>query len=743
MKNTLNIFSTFFLYLIVLFSIFEFYVKSFNNSIIDKMENDNIHNEIKGGKSLLDAFLDTITKTPVFLSLLTVLIVAVYGQSLNFDYTYLDDKVIISDNLYKTQPLFSIKEAFSRDAFFSKDGLPFYRPLQNLSYMIDAVAGGKNQWMFHVTNILLHVLTCFSVFYLFILLKNDRKTSALIAAIYAIHPLFTHAVAWIPSRGDLLVALFGILSYIAFLKYIETKKYYYLIINGTTFALAMFSKETAILLPLIYSFHFLYVSKKRKIEPNLLIVVISWIAVAVAFMMARNEVIIPQIGDESFGINSVIKNLPTLPEIITKFFIPINLSTMPKFTSVGTSIGIVIMIALLAAILFSKTKKWGLLLLGVLWFLLFAVPPMAYRHNYADFGYEYFEHRAYLPMIGMFIILLELYRTYKVRIKPKVLLSVGLLIILLFSTITFVNANNYRNIASFFGRAISLDPKNALGNYNWGNYYKEKQKAKLAAYYLERAVKANPEYLEAYQNLADVYNYQGRRPEAIQLLTKSIKVNDHYYAAWKFLGMLYGYDAKYEKALESYRGGLRLRQKDNELYVLMGNAYLGMGKKDSAELMFKKSLELKPNDKQTLVMLGNLYKDMGNLSKSSELLEKTKTSGKESVDSYITLGEVYGRQGNFDKSLEALEKALKLDPKNARVHNNIGTAYAIQKKYALAAGAFEKACQFDENNSSYWFNLGLAYNDMKQRSKAISAIKKSASLGYPIAKQWLADQKVN
>jgi len=693
-------------------------------------------------RNYFDFILDIISKTPVVFGLIAALVIIIYGQTLFFGFTYLDDKVIIIENINSQKQLFSLKEAFSRDAFFSKDGLAFYRPLQNVSYMIDAIFSHKNAGGYHFTNLLFHILTCFSLFYLMKLLKYDKKVAMLVALIYTVHPIFTHAVAWIPSRGDLMIAFFGILSFIGFIKYLDTGKYYYYALNILSFILAVFSKETAVLFPLVYLGYYFIVRRKKKINKELLILGGAYLLTILVFMIARSKVVISNPTDNSFSMASFITNIPTLPEIIAKFIVPVSLSTMPKFTTIVTSLGSIIILLFAVLLIYKKGGRFNYILFGIGWWLLFAVPAMAYRHNYADFGYEYFEHRSYLPMIGVFIVLIELFRIYKPKIKTEYLAAFFAVLTLGFSAYSFVNAKNYNNIFTFFGRAINTDPKNALANYNMGNYSKEKQNAKLAKKYLTAAIRINPAYLEAYQNLADVENYMGNRDEAINLLKTALNVNSNYYAAWKFLGVLYGYKNMQREAVTTLWTAYRFRQTDHELFNALGASYINLNLKDSAILMFKKALEIKPDYAEASKNLSELYKNTGNLAQSTEIIEKQKSKDPKAVENYITLGELYGRQGQFDKSLEALKKAIQIDPKNHQAYNNMGTAYAIQKKFALAAEMFENASKYDPKNASYLMNLGLAYIDLKKKPKAVEVFKKAAGLGYPQAQRWLIDNKI-
>ena len=72
--------------------------------------------------------------------ILVVLGFVLYSQILSFDLTYLDDNTLIIDNWEIISNLRNIPLAFSSDAFFSGTNF-YYRPLLNVSFMLDALWG--------------------------------------------------------------------------------------------------------------------------------------------------------------------------------------------------------------------------------------------------------------------------------------------------------------------------------------------------------------------------------------------------------------------------------------------------------------------------------------------------------------------------------------------------------------------------------------------------------------------------
>jgi hypothetical protein len=89
-----------------------------------------------------------------------------YFRVVNFGLSELDDDTIISANLNNTEgSKFNLKEAFTHDALMSDKGDSFYRPMQVISLMIDSEIGGIEPWIYHLSNLILHILTVITLFF--------------------------------------------------------------------------------------------------------------------------------------------------------------------------------------------------------------------------------------------------------------------------------------------------------------------------------------------------------------------------------------------------------------------------------------------------------------------------------------------------------------------------------------------------------------------------------------------------
>ena len=280
----------------------------------------------------------------VYLLILVLVPSVLYFRVVNFQSSGFDDVIIITNiNNIQGSPL-NLKEAFTHDAFMGNKGDTFYRPIQTISLMLDAQVDGKEPWIYHLSNLILHILTVIALFFFLKKTGVNEEISFLLALFFSIHPLLTNAVAWIPARGDILLCLFSLLSIITFLEYLNSGKTIYIILNAFTFLLALFSKETAVLLPVLFLSYVYFVKKKKFLLNDIITFLTVWFFSFILFFILRQSIIKLSQSSNIFGFIPFSKNLPAIPILFYKFFFPYNLCTMPIFDNSTIIIGIVLLL---------------------------------------------------------------------------------------------------------------------------------------------------------------------------------------------------------------------------------------------------------------------------------------------------------------------------------------------------------------------------------------------------------------
>lgn len=132
-----------------------------------------------------------------------------------------------------------------------------WHPITMLSHMLVCQFCGLRPFGHHLLNVLLHAANAALVFILLRRLTGATWRSAIVAALFAMHPLRVESVAWIAERKDVLSGFFGLLMLIAYAAYVrrfkikgsQWKTFYALAL--LLFALGLMSKPMLVTWPLV------------------------------------------------------------------------------------------------------------------------------------------------------------------------------------------------------------------------------------------------------------------------------------------------------------------------------------------------------------------------------------------------------------------------------------------------------------------------------------------------------------
>jgi hypothetical protein len=204
------------------------------------------------------------SRRPLILGLLLALAcVAVFGEIGRHGFVRWDDEINVYRNPYLNPVTPSNLVHFWTGTGMGKAADTVYRPLvysvyaliapgaAATPYLTDGQGAGLDARPFHAVSLLVHVLNTLLVFGLLRrLVKNDWAASAG-AALFALHPLQVEAVAWVSGLTDLLGALFSLLALSAFVRFREAGQRRWYALATLWFALALLSKPSAAVLPLL------------------------------------------------------------------------------------------------------------------------------------------------------------------------------------------------------------------------------------------------------------------------------------------------------------------------------------------------------------------------------------------------------------------------------------------------------------------------------------------------------------
>jgi hypothetical protein len=130
-------------------------------------------------------------------------------------------------------------------------GKIFYRPVTYTTFAIDQFFWGWNPVGFHLTNLILHAASTLGLFFLARHLTGRRGAAWIVAGVFAAMPIQVESVGWMAGRFDVLSTCLSIWTVAAYLSFRARGGAGRYVVALALCALAMCSKETAFVLPIL------------------------------------------------------------------------------------------------------------------------------------------------------------------------------------------------------------------------------------------------------------------------------------------------------------------------------------------------------------------------------------------------------------------------------------------------------------------------------------------------------------
>src|SRR6478752_2406750 len=178
---------------------------------------------------------------------LAVITFGIYAQVIGHQFITLDDPTYIRENPNVNRGVTLAGLAWAFTTFHAAN----WHPLTWISHMIDCQLFGTNAGHHLLVNALIHAANTLLIFYFLLRTTHARWPSALVAALFALHPLHVESVAWVSERKDTLSTFFGLLSLIAYVRYAEARsisRYAWVVI---TLALGLLAKPMLVTWPFV------------------------------------------------------------------------------------------------------------------------------------------------------------------------------------------------------------------------------------------------------------------------------------------------------------------------------------------------------------------------------------------------------------------------------------------------------------------------------------------------------------
>ena len=482
-----------------------------------------------------------------------------------------------------------------------------------LSFMLNYRFSKLNTVSYHLFNIIFHIINALLLYILMLNLGLQRKAAWLTGLLFVLYPVNCQAVALIGGRIEIIFGLLFLLCMIAFLRGIEKSRLYFLL-SIFLFILAVFTKESALILPFIMLAHtlvFLEKEKRKKAIPVLLAltgIVIIYCSVRFFLLGSPFHSTLSLINEASF-----LERLYTFPRIILTYVqlivIPVVLKSeyhfvVHNFKDPFVWLGLPFLILLFLSVYrFLKPRKQALFF--SCWFFIGLLPyynliiPL---HATLSEHWVYFSAMAFAGLMSMAIF------NIRERIASRRLryaLGAALVFLLLFYVFRIVERNReWRDPFVLYQRDVEREPNSFLLHCNLGVEYFRRDMMEEAKKEFIASNETSPGsgYDVAYNNLGVIYTREGRVQEAISCYKAGIALNS-YALSYANLGALYNSMKRHSDAIPLLEEGTHLYPIDVEIKYQLGAAYYYSGQINSAKKTFDMVQDLRRDYSNTKAFL--------------------------------------------------------------------------------------------------------------------------------------------
>jgi len=599
-----------------------------------------------------------------------------------------------------------------------------WHPLTWISHMLDCQVFGLNAAGPHVVNVLFHAANAILLFLLLHRLTHAQWRSAIVAGLFALHPLHVESVAWISERKDVLSTFFGLLSLLAYDRYVNESK-----VQGPKskvwnvgalicFALSLLAKPMLVTLPFVMLLLDFWPLQRVEnsgwrtfITPQfgrLMREKWPWFLLAAAssvitFLAQKTGGAV--LSTEHFPLGWRVTNaITSYFDYVLKAFRPVNLAVFYPLQHNQPVWLLLVALGFLAAVSTVSAvtiKHWPFLLVGWLWFLGTLVPVI----GLVQVGNQAMADRyAYFPFTGLFIAIVwggsEVLGCKKEMAILSAITAAAVLALLALATV--FQLQYWKNSFALFNHALAVTRDNAPANNNLGTALAALGRREEALAHYQEAVRIDSENARYQNNLATALVRAGQPDAAINHYLAALRVDPQYAEAYSNLGTLFLAGHRVNDAITNLNEAMRIDPNNAEVRNNLANALAAAGKLDDALTQYGEAVRLNPTNATVHLNAGLALLKAGRAGDAMAQFAETVRLNPSSAEARYEFGRQLFSAGQFPAALEQLDQASRLKPNYATAEFYQAATFGEMGRYdeamATANHALESARNAGQTN---------------------------------------------
>jgi tetratricopeptide (TPR) repeat protein len=703
---------------------------------------------------------------------------AVYWRVHGFEFLAYDDYSIFFENPMVRQGLAWKAIVWGATTCYYE----YWHPLMWWSHLLDCQLFGLNAGPHHLENLAFHVANTLLVFAVFRRMTGMVWRSAMVAALFGLHPLHVESVAWLAERKDLLSTLFWLLSVWAYAGYVERSKVHppspepprrttgpkSKVAYGWSlffFLLGLLTKPMVVTLPFVLLLLDYWpmrrisdLKTKGKNDTGMRLVWEKWPFFGLSALFCFITWYSTKLGNhiqpsELTPWASRLANIPVAyVRYLGKTAYPSRLAVlypMPHqwpLWEVGGSILILLVITWQAM---KRARSAPYLIVGWLLFLGTLVPTI----GVVSVGSQAIADRyMYIPSLGLFAAAVWWVADFSSGWKGRKIILAGMSAVLLsaFGALTWVQVGYWHDTVSLWEHCLDTGAESLVAHYGLSDAYQDRWDMAGAVEQSTKAVQLAPEDADANQRLGVALTAAGKLQEATNSFAKALKLAPNYAVAHQNLGFALVDSGDLAGAAAQFAEAVQLQPTRLDAYAGTGEVLSAQGRSDDAISYYLATLRLEPAFARAYYLLGTEYLKRGDIGGAISNFEQNVEYNPGRVAPHVQLAQIFSQQHEAARAVSEYRAILRLNPDLPEALNNLAWILATSPDAQIRNGAEAvklagRACEQTSWQQTHLIGtLAAAYAEAGDFGKAVQTAQKACDLASAHGEKdlWQANQSL-
>jgi tetratricopeptide (TPR) repeat protein len=510
--------------------------------------------------------------------------VAIYAQTVTHGYVAYDDDQYVYENHWVKAGLTASNIAWAFTTFFYAN----WHPLTWISYMLDFSLWGENPGAQHLVNFAFHLASTLLLFLLLARMTRQPWRAALVAAIFAVHPLHVESVAWISERKDVLSTFFELLTLLLYVRYTARPGVPRYLAVALAFALSLLAKPMAVTFPLVLLLLDYWPLRRIEWPPRPAAARRLFLEKAPLLALSAAASVLTFLAQRDYGAVISLTHLP-LPAraanaavaylaYLGKTFWPSDLAVLypGRAADPGSAMLAAAVLVAVTAMAWRWIRQRPYFAVGWLWYLGMLVPVI----GLVQVGIQAMADRyAYMPTVGLSIALVWTVADFVDRRRELRLIAAAAAIaaIAVLGIAAYRQVEYWKTSRALFEHTLAVTRNNHIIQNNLGVILGREGNSKEATALYRAALATVPDYAEAHANLAHELLKAGEFVEAEPHLRQALELRPNLASAHGDLGVLMAARGQYDEARRQFEHALSIApgDADNESNLCFALTHLG------------------------------------------------------------------------------------------------------------------------------------------------------------------------